>query len=247
MIDLHFDDDAREKLFLGVEKISRAVKSTLGAAGETVLMESRDHLRGITVTKDGATVAKSIVLKDPVENLAARIIKQAAEKTAAEAGDGTTTSIVLAEALVNNGEQYIEKYECNKTDVLRNLEAYCEQIIESLRSKAVDVDGEMLVDVAKISANMDEEVGEIIADTYDKVGDNGIVTVERSPSFKTYSEVTDGIKVERGYTSGLFVNDQKKDECILDDCYVLVSDQEIGNILNIEGILKPITTRTRRF
>ena len=246
MIDLHFDEDAREKLFLGVEKISRAVKSTLGAAGETVLMESRDHLRGITVTKDGVTVAKSIVLKDPVENLAARIIKQAAEKTAAEAGDGTTTSIVLAEALVNNGEQYIEKYECNKTDVLRNLEAYCEQIIESLRSKAVDVDGEMLVDVAKISANMDEEVGEIIADTYDKVGDNGIVTVERSPSFKTYSEVTDGIKVERGYTSGLFVNDQKKDECVLDDCYVLVSDQEIGNILNIEGILKPIINQNKK-
>ena len=242
---LHFDSAGREKLLEGISQIAKAVKSTLGPRGNTVLIESPEHTHGITVTKDGVTVAKSIFLMDEVENLAVRIMKEAADKTSTSAGDGTTTAIVLTEALVKIGMELIEE-ETNRTEVLRILQTECDRIIGSLKKKAKKISGKKLKDVAVISANNDEAVGKQIAEVYNEVGKDGIVTVEKSKTNTTYFETTKGIKIDRGYTSHLFVNDQKHDECILDDVMVLVCDTEINSILQIENVLKPIINEQKK-
>lgn len=237
--ELYFNEQGRQKLVDGITKISSAVKSTLGPRGKTVLIESQNHVHGITVTKDGVTVAKSITLEDPVENLAVRMMKEAADRTATTAGDGTTTAIVLTEAMVNRGTEFITSKN-NPTMVLREVNNIVDGVVKTLEKKAKKVKGKTLRDVASISANNDRELGDIIADAYSRVGNEGMVTVDDSQSDKTYSEVTNGIRVERGYTSRLFVNDMKKEECIMDDVYVMVTDQEVSNILSIENVLKPI-------
>ena len=237
--DLAFNEEAREKLISGISKISNAVKSTLGPQGQTVLIESTEHTQGLTVTKDGVTVAKSIFLIDPIENLAVRMMKQASEKTANTAGDGTTTAIVLTEALVKAGQKYIEKGD-NIIQVIRDLRAQGEIIDNKIKTQAVEVSEDMLKDIAAISANNDKEIGDIIAKSYKEVGRDGIVTVERSQTDETYAEVTNGIKVDRGWTSPMFINDQRKDECIYDNVKILICDTEINNILQIENVLKPI-------
>ena len=237
--ELDFGKSGRIKLLSGIKKISNAVKSTLGPMGNTVLIESPEHTHGITVTKDGVTVAKSISLIDPIENLAVRIVREAADKTATSAGDGTTTAIVLAEALVTSGSLLITDTD-NRTEILRCIVNETKAIVGRLKERSKSVDSKTLRDVAIISANNDKEIGGIIADVYDAVGRDGIVTVERSQTSDTYYETTNGIKIDRGYISPLFVNDQKRDESVLDDTYVLVSDAEISNILQVEKILKPI-------
>jgi len=237
--ELHFSDEGRTKLINGINKIANAVKSTLGPRGNTVLIESPEHLHGITVTKDGVTVAKSISLMDPVENLAVRMMKEAADRTATSAGDGTTTAIVLAEALVNAGTEIMDE-SVNRTEVLRHLVDETKSIAKHLKLKGKKLDQKRLRDVAVISANNDTNIGGIIAEVYESVGKDGVVTVENSKTSSTYYETTKGIKIKRGYASTLFINDQKRDECILEDTYVLVCDTEINNILQIENILKPI-------
>jgi len=243
--DLHFGADAQSKLISGITKMSNAVKSTLGPMGNTVLIESPQHTHGITVTKDGVTVAKSINLLDPVENLAVQMMREAADKTASSAGDGTTTAIVLTEALVKHGIDKITADD-NKTEVLREIVKETEEVIKRLQDKSTPVSDKMLKDVAVISSNNDQEVGTIIADTYKAVGTNGIVTVEKSQNSDTTFETTKGIKIDRGYSSHLFVNNHKKDECILEDVHVLVSDSEINNILSIEQVLKPIIADNKK-
>ena len=237
--ELHFSDEGRTKLINGINKIANAVKSTLGPRGNTVLIESPEHLHGITVTKDGVTVAKSISLMDPVENLAVRMMKEAADRTATSAGDGTTTAIVLAEALVNAGTEIMDD-SVNRTEVLRHLVDETKFIAKHLKLKGKKLDQKRLRDVAVISANNDTNIGGIIAEVYESVGKDGVVTVENSKTSSTYYETTKGIKIKRGYASTLFINDQKRDECILEDTHVLVCDTEINNILQIENILKPI-------
>jgi chaperonin GroEL len=241
--NLLFDQEGRDKLFKGIEKIAKAVKSTLGPSGQTVLIESPQHTHGITVTKDGVTVAKSVSLLDPTEHLAVRIMKEAAERTASNAGDGTTTAIVLTEALVEAGTEYIKE---NKTQVLRDLVEDTNLIVSNLKAKAKKVSTKVLKDVATISANNDEVLGSIIAEVYKKVGKHGIVAVDKSETSETYYDYTNGLKVDRGYLSPLFVNNQKKDECILEDCHILVSDAPIENILNIEAVLKPIIQENKK-
>ena len=240
--ELHFADKGREKLFSGLEKITNAVKSTLGPRGNTVLIESENHTHGITVTKDGVTVAKSISLLDSVENLAVRIVKEASEKTATNAGDGTTTAIVLSQALSLAGNEMI-KSGMNKTLVLRELVEATKVVVENLKKMSKPVDDNKLEDVATISANNDSYIGNIISKVYNSVGTDGIVTVENSQSSETYFEVTNGIKVDRGYSSNLFINNHKKDECIYEDVNILVSDAEITNVLQIENVLKPIINK----
>jgi len=235
--NLLFDQEGRLKLSNGIEKIAKAVKSTLGPAGQTVLIESPHHTHGITVTKDGVTVAKSIALLDPTEHLAVRIMQEAAEKTATSAGDGTTTAIVLTEALIKAGNKFIKN---NKTQVLRDLASDTNLIVSNLKAKAKQVSNKMLADVASISANNDKILGDIISEVYTKVGKHGIVAVDKSETSETYYDYTNGLKVDRGYQSPLFVNNQKKDECILEDVHILVSDAPIDNILNIENVLKPV-------
>ena len=242
---LHFEQEGQSKLISGIGKMASAVKSTLGPMGNTVLIESPEHTHGITVTKDGVTVAKSIALVDPVENLAVRMMREAADRTATLAGDGTTTAIVLTEALVKSGMSRI-KAKDNKTEILRELFEETKIVIDRLAKMSKPVTKKMLSAVASISANNDSGIGKIIADTYNSVGDNGIVTVEKSQTSETYNEITDGLKIDRGYTTPLFINNQKKDECILEDVYILVSDAEITNLLTIESVLKPIIAEGKK-
>ena len=225
--------------------MSKAVKSTLGPSGNTVLIESPHHTHGITVTKDGVTVAKSIDLIDPSENLAVKMMKEAADKTATSAGDGTTTAIVLTEGLVLGGLEHI-KEDMNRTEVLRHMVDISNKVVDKLRRKAKKVSSAMLLDVAAISANNDREIGRIIAEVYKDVGKTGIVTVERSQTNETYAETTKGLKFDRGYLSSMFINDQKKDECVFEDTMVLVCDIEIANILQIENVLKPIISEGKK-
>ena len=245
--DLKFGDEGRARLIEGITKMSNAVKSTLGPSGQTVLIESPHHTHGITVTKDGVTVAKAVDLVDPVENLAVRMMKEAAERTATSAGDGTTTAIVLTECLVTEGLELLSSEpSLNKTKVLRHLVSFTGDVIESLKKRSRPLTKKMMLDVATISANSDEAVGKIIADVYNKVGKTGLVTVEKSQTSETTFETTTGLKVDRGYATALFINNHKKDECIYDDCLVLVSDAEIVNIHSIEPIISHILPTGKR-
>ncbi len=245
--DLCFNESAQQKLINGIDKIAQAVKSTLGPRGNTVLIESPHHTHGITVTKDGVTVAKSIDLIDPVENLAVRMMKEAADKTANIAGDGTTTAIVLTEALVKKGFGMLEANpNINKTETLREINKLTEKVIKSLTKMSKPVNKKRMLDVATISANNDKEIGKIIAEVYEHIGENGVVTVEKSQTSETYYETTNGVKIDRGYSNPMFINNHKRDECILEDCYVLVSDAEITNILQIENVLKPIIQERKK-
>ena len=243
--DLHFNDTGRKKLVSGISKMAAAVKSTMGPGGNTVFIESPNHTGGMTVTRDGVTVAKAIDLVDPVENLAVRLMKEASDKTATVAGDGTTTAIVLTESMILSGTDMITS-ELNRTEVLRSMVDISDKVVENLRRRAKKMTNQMLFDVATISANNDRFIGRLIADVYKQVGRNGIVTVERSQSGETYSETTTGLKIDRGYTSPLFANDQRKDECVFDDVMVLVADVEISNILQIENILKPVISENKQ-
>jgi chaperonin GroEL len=239
--NLDFGSEGQKKLIRGITKMANAVKSTLGPSGNTVLIESPHHTHGITVTKDGVTVAKSIDLLDPVENLAVRMMREAADRTATTAGDGTTTSIVLTEALVTNGISMLnDNPDVSRVDVFRHMVSLTDDVVASLKKKSKKVTKQRLLDVATISANNDKAIGKIIAGVHTEVGENGIVTVEKSMTHETYSEVTNGVKVDRGYTSPMFINNHKRDECIMEDVYILVSDAEISNILQIENVLKPI-------
>lgn len=243
--DLQFDQQGRQKLINGVMKMARAVKSTLGPNGNTVLIESPNHTQGITVTKDGVTVARAVDLIDPVENLAVRMMKQAADKTATTAGDGTTTAIVLTEKLVLGGLERINDTH-NRTQVLRHMVDISNDVVDKLKEKTKKVTNGMILDVASISANNDKEIGKIIADVYKEVGKNGIVTVEKSQTSDTYTETTKGLKFDRGYLSPLFINDQKRDECIFEDVMILVADIEMANVLQLENVLKPIISENKK-
>jgi chaperonin GroEL len=236
---VHLGDSGQEKLRAGIKKIAGAVKSTLGARGRTVLIESENHVGGITVTKDGVTVAKSINLYDPTENLAVMMMRQAAEKTATMAGDGTTTSIVLAEAIIDAAERYIDE-DSNVTEVIREINSIAERIDAQLKKRSKKVSGRRLRDVATISANNDRKVGEMIAGAFEEVE---MVTVENSMNSETYVDIIKGMRIERGYTSKYFVTDQKKQECVMENPYVLITDHEISNLANIESILKPIVAQ----
>ena len=244
MKELTFNDAGRKRLLSGIEKISKAVKSTLGPLGRTVIIESQDHTRGLTVTKDGVTVAKSIELEDPVENLAVRMVKEAAERTANSAGDGTTTAIVLTEAMVSYGMELIGP-DTNVTEFVRDIQQLSDEVCNRLTKRSKKVSGKTLNDVATISANNDREIGRLIADVYKMVCKDGIVTVEKSETDETFYEVTNGIKIDRGYTSRLFINNQKNDECVLEDVYILCTDLEINSILSIENVLKPIINQNK--
>jgi len=228
---------ARQKLIKGVDTVANAVGSTLGARGRTVLMESEQHIGGITVTKDGVSVSKGINLLDPTENLAVMIMREASEKTANSAGDGTTTSMVLAQAIIHEAMADIEPSD-NLTQVLRDIQEASIEVLEKLDEMSVEITDDKLESVATISANGDTDTGAIIADAYSKVGLTGVVTVEPSKDALTYSEIINGMKIDRGFTSKYFVTDHKKQECVLDDPYILVTDQTISHINDIFPILE---------
>tara|TARA_A100001201_G_scaffold2131_11_gene5328 strand:- start:280 stop:1839 length:1560 start_codon:yes stop_codon:yes gene_type:complete len=237
--DMNFGKDGKNKIMSGVNKLSQAVSSTLGASGKCVVYEDNKGLP--VITKDGVTVAESVVLYDPVENLGATLIKEAAKKTVNEAGDGTTTATVLAHSLLT-----IALKENNSVREVKNgIESAINKVCKYLDSVAIPVKGKMLDSVASISCNNDSELGAIIAEAYTKVGDDGIVLMEDSEDDRTYADITEGIKLDCKLTSPHWVTDKDRQTCNLDNPYVLVVSSTITSIRKIQAILEHVIKRGR--
>jgi len=234
--EIDFNEDARYKLSNGINKLANAVKQTLGAAGNTVILE--DELGRPHITKDGVTVAKSINLSDPVEHLGATIVKQASIKTADQAGDGTTTSIVITQSLVNSAFDRIQRGDLNVTKLRNALETLSEDVVKSVSKRSKAVTKENLKDVATISANNDVDLGSIIADAYLRVGVDGAVTIEESMTKETYTEIIEGTRMKRGFHSPYMITDKEKNQAILKNAFVLISDKKITVIEDIESCLR---------
>ena len=235
--ELNFGDDAKSKIIAGVDKLAKAVKSTLGASGKCVIYE--DARGNPVITKDGVTVAESVVLYDPVENLGATLIKEAAKNTVKEAGDGTTTATVLAEALIKEvqKEQYAE---LSTRFIKQGINSALEKVNTYLTDTAIEVKGSMLKDVSSISCNNDIELGAIIAEAYTKVGKDGVVFMEGSETEDTYVDIVDGVQFDCGITSPHFVTDTEKHEAILEEPLVLIVGSQIPNIRKIQTILEHV-------
>jgi chaperonin GroEL len=237
--DVNFGDNAKNKVIAGVEKLAKAVKSTLGASGKCVIYEDA---RGLPViTKDGVTVAESVVLFDPVENMGATLIKEAAKNTVREAGDGTTTATVIAESLlkeVSDSKESIREIKDGIKSGLKKVNDYLDKI-------SVKIEGDMLESVSSISCNNDSELGKIIAEAYTKVGKDGVVLMEESPTEETYVEVVDGVQIDSGLTSPHFVTDKDKQICELDNPLVLIVSSEIPNIRRIQTVLEHVIKNKR--
>jgi chaperonin GroEL len=233
--DLNFGNEAKQQIKAGVDKLAEAVKSTLGASGKCVIYE--DARGNPVITKDGVTVANSVVLHDPVENLGATLIKEAASKTVSEAGDGTTTATVLAQALLKE----VYGVDTEKTSIREIKEGINKALLEInkyLDKSAVKIEGDMLRSVSSISCNNDKELGEIIAEAYETVGQNGIVLMENSETNETYVDVVEGVQIECGLTSTHFVTDKEKNRAELENPMVLIVSSEIPNIRKIQGVLE---------
>ena len=237
--DLSFGEDAKFKILNGVGKLAKAVKSTLGASGKCVIYE--DGRGKPVITKDGVTVAESVVLYDPVENMGATLIKEAAKNTVREAGDGTTTATVLAESLINE----VNNSKGTTREIKDGIKSGLAKINKNLEDKAISVKGEMLKDVSAISCNNDAELGLIIADAYSKVGKDGVVLMEESGTEKTYVEITDGVQIESGLTSPHFITDQNKQKCELEEPLVLIVSSPIPSIRKIQTILEYVIKHKR--
>ena len=240
--DLNFGDSAKDRVVLGVDKLAKAVKSTLGASGKCVIYE--DARGKPVITKDGVTVAESVVLYDPVENMGATLIKEASQKTVKEAGDGTTTAIVLAESLLKNVNNK-ENDKISIREIKEGINSGLKKINKYLSEYSTPVTGKMLEHVSSISCNNDQELGKIISEAYEKVGDNGVVLMEESETGETYSDIVDGVKFESGLTSPHFVTDKDKNRSVLEDPYVLIVDSKIPSVRKIQNVLEYVIKNRR--
>jgi len=240
---VEFGSDARRKLIDGVNILANAVKSTLGAAGKTVIIEDafgRPH-----VTKDGVTVAKSIDLPHEIAHMGACIVREASIKTADKAGDGTTTSVVIAQELIKNAVHCLEKENLNVTVFRNHLENLSQEIVEFLDKKKKKVTKKDLVNVASISANNDSTLGKIIAEAFNKVGSDGAVSVETSPTNETYVRVVEGTRMKRGYASPYLITDKEKSTSVLENPMVLISDKKVSKWDDIKYYLEVSITKKR--
>tara|TARA_B110000908_G_scaffold170972_1_gene232166 strand:+ start:670 stop:2235 length:1566 start_codon:yes stop_codon:yes gene_type:complete len=227
-----FGKEANNKIIAGVEKLAKAVKSTLGASGKCVIYE--DARGNPVITKDGVTVAESVVLLDPVENIGATLVKEAARNTVKEAGDGTTTATVLAESLlkeINSSDASIREIKTGVRSGLKKVNDYLDKV-------SVKIDGDMLQSVSSISCNNDTELGKIIAEAYTKVGKDGVVLMEESLTEETCVEIVDGVQMDCGLSSPHFVTDTDKQKAELDNPLILIVASEIPNIRKIQNILE---------
>ena len=210
--DLSFGIDAREKIMHGVDKLTNAVKSTLGASGKCVIYE--DALGKPVITKDGVTVAESVVLYDPVENIGATLIKEAARNTVKEAGDGTTTATVLAHSLLHLANE--RKYEQTVRPIKEGITSGLKKVNEYLNKKAIAIKNDMLQSVAEISCNNDKDLGKVISQAYSKVGKDGVVLMEESETHDTYVKVVEGTRIDCGLKSPHFITNKNKGKAVLD-------------------------------
>ena len=238
-----FSKDARNKLADGVDKLANAVTATLGPSGRNVIIEQEMGMP--SSTKDGVTVAKSIELKDKVENLGAQIVKQAAIKTAEQAGDGTTTSTLLAQSILTEGLDRMQKGS-NVVDIKRGIDEAVEHITSYLGIESKDItDEEQLKQIATISANNDDEVGELISTAMDKVGQDGVVTIEESKTGETYLETVEGIQFDRGYKSPYFVTDNNSMQAVLQDPLILITDKGLTQVKELLPILEGVSNQNK--
>ena len=239
--DLTFGKVANRKIMSGVNKLANAVKSTLGASGKCVIYE--DALGRPVITKDGVTVAESVVLFDPVENIGATLVKEAAANTVREAGDGTTTATVLAHALLKELTEVVDESTIRK--IKKGVNDCAKEIVHHLDATSVAVEGDMLQQVAYISCNNDQELGEKIGQAFEKVGTDGVVLMEESETNETYVEFVEGTQFSSGIKSPHFVTDKDKGIAVLDNPYVLIVSSPIPNIRKIQSVLEHVIKKNR--
>ena len=232
---LNFGDEGKNKVFQGVSKLTKAVSSTLGASGKCVMLE--DSSGKPLITKDGVTVANSVTLLDPVENMGATLLKEAARQTVKEAGDGTTTATVLAHSIL---KEAFETKDYNSREVRDGISSAVEKVVAYLESKAVDVSGDMLKQVATISSNNDSDLGSMIAKAFEDVGENGVVSMEISNDEETSVEVVDGASLDKGLKNHHFINNKEKGSCELNNPLVLIVESKIPNVRKVQSILEYI-------
>ncbi|WP_457593092.1 chaperonin GroEL [Hydrogenimonas sp.] len=236
--DIHFSDAARNELFEGVKKLADAVKVTMGPRGRNVLIQK--SFGAPSITKDGVSVAREMELKNAVENMGAQLVKEVASKTADEAGDGTTTATVLAYSIFKEGLRNITAG-ANPIEVKRGMDKASNAIIEELKKIAKEVkDKKEIAQVASISANSDETIGNLIAEAMEKVGKDGVITVEEAKGIIDELEVVEGMQFDRGYLSPYFITDADKMEAVLENPYILLYDKKITNLKDILPVLEGI-------
>ncbi len=240
--NITFEDGARESLLAGVTKFARAVKTTLGPRGRVAIID-----RGWgapKITKDGATVGDDVELENPVENVAARMMREAADKTAKEAGDGSTTATVLAEAIFRAGLRNVVAG-ANPILIQRGITAGAERVIEALRAEAVEVEGEDIAHVATIASNNDAAIGKLIAKAIAKVGNDGVISIQEGKSLDTSMDVVEGLHFDRGYLSQYFVTDEKASTVTLEDPYILIFEDKITNLSQILPVMEAVLKKKK--
>jgi len=240
---LQFDEDARHALLRGVEKLAKAVKATLGPAGRNVILDKK--FGSPTITKDGVSVAKEIELEDPYENMGAQLIREVSSKTSDIAGDGTTTATVLAEAIYKEGLRNVTAG-ANPISLQRGIMKATEAIVAKLAEISKEVsDTKEIAQVATVSANWDDTIGNIIAEAMDKVGKDGTITVEEAKGIETTLDVVEGMQFDKGYLSPYFVTDAESMEAVLDNAYLLIHEKKITNLKDLLPLLEKVAKTSR--
>src|SRR3954449_5857809 len=236
--ELLFSTEARAKLKRGIDQLANAVAITLGPKGRNVVIDKK--FGSPTVTKDGVTVAKEIELSDPIENLGAQLLKEVATKTSDLAGDGTTTATALAQAIFRVGLKNVTAG-ANPMELKRGIDRAVEAIVEQLRTLSVPSAGKKeIAQVGSISANNDKEIGNLIAEAMEKVGKDGVITVEEANGLETTLETVDGMQFDRGYVSPYFVTDPEKMEAILEDPFILIHDKKVSSMKDLLPVLEKV-------
>ncbi len=235
--DIVYREDARSAVLRGVNALADAVKVTLGPKGRNVILDKK--FGSPTITKDGVTVAKEVDLRDPMENLGARMVREVASKTSDVAGDGTTTATVLAQCLFREGVKNVTAG-ANPMELKKGIEKAVEIVVEELKKLSKPVKGKMIAQVGTISANSDQTIGNIIAEAMEKVGKDGVITVEESKSMDTLLEVVEGMRFDRGYSSPYFVTDPERMEAVLENPYILTYEKKISSMKDLLPVLEKV-------
>ncbi|HOE14951.1 MAG TPA: chaperonin GroEL, partial [Candidatus Saccharicenans sp.] len=235
-------DEARQALLRGVNTLSNVVKSTLGPRGRNIILDK--NFGSPTSTRDGVTVAKEIDLKDPWENMGAQLVKEVASKTSDVAGDGTTTATVLAQIIYAEGIKHVTAGR-NPNLIKKGIERAVEEVVKELKSMSREVTGDMIAQVGAISANNDESIGKIIAEAMEKVGKDGVITVEEAKGLETTLEFVEGMQFDRGYLSPYFVTDPERMECVLENPLILLYEKKISNLREFLPLLENVAKMGR--
>ena len=240
--DITLGENARQAVLRGINKLADTVKATMGPRGRNIVLEKK--FGSPTITKDGVTVAKEIDLTDPLENIGAQMVKEVASKTSDVAGDGTTTATVLAQTIYKEGLKMVAAG-ANPTLIKKGIDMGVDVVVKELEKVSKNVSGKMIAQVGAISANNDTSIGAIIADTMDKVGKDGVITVEEGKSLETVLDFVEGMQFDRGYISPYFVTDVDRMECVLEDPYILLHDKKISNLREMLPLLEKVAKSSR--